>query len=160
MSDAKEAAVEETACCVVGGGPAGVVLALLLARKGVPVVLLEAHEDFERDFRGDTVHPSVMELMDELGLAERLLSLRHSKIHNVTFMAPDGPVTVADFGRLKTRFPFITMLPQAKFLAALTEEAGRLPQFTLRMGARVDELIEEGGAVRGVRYDADDGPRE
>src|SRR5215210_9395413 len=76
--------VRSTACCVVGGGPAGVVLALLLARKGIPVTLLEAHEDFDRDFRGDTLHPSVLELMDELGLAERLLQLRHSKISNAT----------------------------------------------------------------------------
>src|SRR4051795_12746386 len=86
----------DVTCCIVGGGPAGVVLALLLARASVRVILLEAHEDFDRDFRGDTIHPSVLEIMDELGLADRLLELRHSKIHTFTFMTPDGPVPIAD----------------------------------------------------------------
>ncbi|MGB7924092.1 MAG: FAD-dependent oxidoreductase [Pyrinomonadaceae bacterium] len=142
----------ETTCCIVGGGPAGAVLALLLARRGTPVMLLEAHEDFDRDFRGDTIHPSVMEIMDELGLAERLLTLRHSKIHTATFMTPGGPITVADFRRLKTRFPYITLLPQEHFLEFITEEAKRYPNFQLVMGASAQELIEEDGEVRGVRY--------
>src|SRR3954467_3881533 len=107
----------ETECCVVGGGPAGVVLALLLARKGVRVTLLEAHEDFDRDFRGDTLHPSVLELMDELGLAERLHELPHSQIHTGTIITDEGPTTLADFRRLGTRFPYIMMLPQKDFLA-------------------------------------------
>jgi 2-polyprenyl-6-methoxyphenol hydroxylase-like FAD-dependent oxidoreductase len=149
--------VRRATACVVGGGPAGVVLSLLLARKGVAVELLEAHEDFDRDFRGDTIHPSVMELLDELGLAERLLTLRHTKIHTGTFMTPEGPVTVADFRRLKTRFPYITMLPQKDFLEFLVAEAGRYENFRLTMGARVEELIREGGEVRGVRYEADGG---
>ncbi|HEY0079753.1 MAG TPA: FAD-dependent oxidoreductase [Pyrinomonadaceae bacterium] len=152
--------VRETSCCIVGGGPAGVILALLLARKNVPVVLLEAHEDFERDFRGDTIHPSVMELLDAVGLADRLLELRHSKIPTVSFSTPDGLVTLADFKRLKTRFPYITMLPQAQFLAFVAAEAKRYPSFQLTMGARVEELIEEGGRVRGVRYRGEDGWHE
>ncbi len=149
--------VRRTTVCVVGGGPGGVVLALLLARGGVAVELLEAHEDFDRDFRGDTIHPSVMELMDELGLAERLLALRHTKLHTGTFMTPDGPVTVLDFRRLKTRFPYITMLPQKDFLEFLVAEAKRYENFRLTMGARVEELVREGGSVRGVRYESDGG---
>jgi 2-polyprenyl-6-methoxyphenol hydroxylase-like FAD-dependent oxidoreductase len=149
--------VRRTACCVVGGGPGGVILALLLARKGIAVELLEAHDDFDRDFRGDTIHPSVLELLDALGLAERLHALRHTKIHTGAFMTPSGPVTVADFRRLKTRFPYIMMLPQKDFLEFLIEEAKGYANFRLTMGARVDELVREGGAVKGVRYDSDDG---
>jgi 2-polyprenyl-6-methoxyphenol hydroxylase-like FAD-dependent oxidoreductase len=151
---------QETTCCIVGGGPGGAVLALLLARQGTPVMLLEAHEDFDRDFRGDTIHPSVMEIMDELGLADRLLELRHSKIHTATFMTPGGPVTVADFRRLKTRFPFIMMLPQAHFLEFITTEAKRYPNFQLVMGASAQELIEEDGVICGVRYRSHDGWHE
>jgi len=154
------AEVRQTTCCVVGGGPGGAVLALLLARKGVPVVLLEAHEDFDRDFRGDTIHPSVLELMDALGLSERLHRLRHSKIHTGTVMTPGGPLTLVDFRRLKTRFPYIMMLPQRDFLAVVVEEAARHPSFRLLMGARVEELIEEDGAVRGVRFEKDGRPHE
>ncbi|HLL15032.1 MAG TPA: FAD-dependent oxidoreductase [Pyrinomonadaceae bacterium] len=158
----KRAVVEtlETSCCIVGGGPAGAVLALILARQGIPVALLEAHEDFERDFRGDTIHPSVLEILDELGLAGRLHELRHSKIHTAAFMTPTGALTLADFRRLNTRFPYIMMLPQAHFLEFLTAEAKRYPNFQLRMGARVEELIEEDGAVRGVRYATEAGVHE
>jgi 2-polyprenyl-6-methoxyphenol hydroxylase-like FAD-dependent oxidoreductase len=150
----------ETACCIVGGGPGGAILALLFARKNIPVVLLEAHEDFDRDFRGDTIHPSVLEILDELNLADRLLELRHSKLRTATFMTPTGPLTVADFGRLKTKFPFIAMIPQVHFLEFIMEEAKRYPNFQLTMGARVEELIEEGGEVRGVRYREKDGWHE
>ena len=150
----------QTACCIVGGGPGGAILALLLARKNIPVALLEAHEDFDRDFRGDTIHPSVLEIMDELGLADRLLELRHSKLRTAMFMTPNGPLTVADFGRLKTKFPFIAMIPQVHFLEFIMEEAKRYPNFQLTMGARVEELIEEDGEVRGVRYHEKDGWHE
>jgi 2-polyprenyl-6-methoxyphenol hydroxylase-like FAD-dependent oxidoreductase len=147
-------------CVVVGGGPAGAVLALLLARKGVPVTLLEAHADFDRDFRGDTLHPSVLELMDEIGLAERLHRLPHSKIHTGTIMTDEGPTVLADFRHLKTRFPYIMMLPQKDFLAFVVEEAQRHPSFELKMGARVEGLIEEGGVVSGVRYEDESGGHE
>ena len=150
----------EAGCVVVGGGPAGAVLALLLARKGVRVVLLEAHEDFDRDFRGDTLHPSVLELMDELGLAERLHELPHSKIHTGTIITDEGPTTLADFRNLNTRFPYIMMLPQKDFIAFIVEESKRYPSFELRMGARVEGLIEEGGVVRGVCYEDKSGEHE
>ena len=152
--------VQEVDCCVVGGGPGGAVLSLLLAREGIRVHLLEAHEDFDRDFRGDTLHPSVLEIMDELGLSERLHQLRHSKIQTFSFMTPDGPVTMADFRRLKTRFPYIMMVPQSQFLEMVTAEASNHPNFQLRMGASAQELIEEQGVVRGLRYRSDDGWHE
>lgn len=148
---------QEVDCCVVGGGPGGVVLALLLARSGIRVMLLEAHEDFDRDFRGDTLHPSVLEIMEEIGLSERLHGLRHSKIETFSFMTPDGPVRMADFSRLKTRFPYIMMVPQEQFLELLTTEARSYPNFQLMMGASAQELIEEEGEVRGVRYRSADG---
>jgi 2-polyprenyl-6-methoxyphenol hydroxylase-like FAD-dependent oxidoreductase len=148
---------EEVDCCVVGGGPGGAVLSLLLARARLRVTLLEAHDDFDRDFRGDTLHPSVLEIMDELGLSERLHSLRHSKVQTFTFMTPDGPIKLADLTRLKTRFPYIMMVPQSQFLELVTEEAKKYPNFQLRMGASVHELIEEEGEVRGVRYHDDSG---
>jgi 2-polyprenyl-6-methoxyphenol hydroxylase-like FAD-dependent oxidoreductase len=135
-------------------------LALLLARKGVVVTLLEAHPDFDREFRGDTIHPSVMELMDELGLADRLLELRHTKIRNLTIQTAAGPFTPADFSRLKTRFPYITLMPQTSFLEFITEEAKRYPNFRLVMSAHVRELIEEDGVIRGVRFQGRDGAHE
>ena len=150
----------ETTCCVVGAGPGGAILALLLARQGIPVTLLEAHDDFDRDFRGDTIHPSVLHLMDELGLAERLLRLRHSKLHTATISTPDGLITLADFRRVDNKFPYIMMVPQAHFLEFITNEAKQYPSFRLLMGASVQELIEEDGVVRGVRYRADDGWHE
>jgi 2-polyprenyl-6-methoxyphenol hydroxylase-like FAD-dependent oxidoreductase len=150
----------ETTCCVVGAGPGGAILSLLLARQGIPVTLLEAHDDFDRDFRGDTIHPSVLHLMDELGLAEQLLQLRHSKLHTATISTPDGPIIFANFRRVDKKFPFIMMVPQAHFLEFITNEAKQYPSFRLLMGASAQELIEEDGIVRGVRYRADDGWHE
>lgn len=143
---------QHTTCCIVGAGPAGAVLALLLARKGVVVILLELHKDFHRDFRGDTIHPSVMEIMEEIGLAHRLLELPHSKARTINFMTTSGPVAMIDFSFLKTKYPYITLIPQARFLEFITEEAKRYPHFQLIMEANVQELIEEDGEVRGVRY--------
>ena len=148
---------EETTCCIVGSGPAGAVLALLLARKGIPVTLLEEHMDFDRDFRGDTIHPSVMEILDEIGLADRLLQLDHTRVYALPVQTAKGTVMLADLQQLKTRFNYITMLPQARFLEFITAEAQRYPNFKLVMGARVEKLIEEDGYVHGVHYRGKDG---
>lgn len=144
--------VQTTDCCIVGGGPAGAVLALLLARQGIPVMLLEAHKDFDRDFRGDTIHPSVMEIMDELGLSDRLLQLPHTKMRQLRIQTAEDSVTLADFSHLKTNYPYITMLPQVKFLEFITQEAHKYSSFQLVMGANVQELIVEDGVVHGIRY--------
>ncbi|MGH2588649.1 MAG: FAD-dependent oxidoreductase [Dehalococcoidia bacterium] len=150
--------VRRTTCCIVGAGPAGAVLALLLARQRIPVVLLEAHGDFDRDFRGDSLHPAILEILDTIGLADRLLELPHRKVHEVTI--PTDPPFGMSFSYLPTRFPFLAMMPQARFLEFLTAEAARYPSFTLILRAPVRELIEEGGIVRGVRYRAPDGWHE
>src|SRR3989440_5202817 len=148
---------EQTTCCVVGAGPAGAILSFMLARKGIPVILLESHLDFDRDFRGDTLHPSILEVMDELGLADRLLQLPHTEL---SLIAPPGGGPRFDLHELKTKFPYVAMMPQTRFLTFLTSEAQRFPSFRLVMGARVEELIEEDGQVRGVRYRAHDGWHE
>ena len=127
-------------------------LALLLARRGVAVTLLEAHKDFERDFRGDTVHPSVLEVLDEIGLSEKAHQLRHTKTYGPAIQTSDGPFQPVDLRRLKTKFPYVMLVPQSRFLEFLTGEAARYPHFRLKMGANVHDLIRENGAVQGVRY--------
>ena len=149
--------VETTSCCIVGGGPAGAILALLLARRGVPATLLEMHKDFDREFRGDTVHPSILEVLDQIGLADKLLEVPHSKITGPTLQFANGPFRPFNLARLKTRFPYIAMIPQARFLEFITREAAKYPEFRLVMHAQVQHLIEENGTVAGVRYLGDGG---
>lgn len=137
------------------------VLGLLLARAGVDVTVLEKHGDFLRDFRGDTVHPTTLRLIDELGLWPEFTELPQSHVRNVTFDArPDHPVTMVSFERLRQPHPYIAMVPQWDLLNLLAEAAAAEPTFTLKMNTEVTELLREGGRVVGVRYQSDDGPGE
>ena len=135
----------EPRCCIVGGGPAGMMLGLLLARAGVEVVVLEKHADFLRDFRGDTVHPSTMEVMHELGLLERFLERPHRRIDGLTAHVAGQPVRLSDFTHLPVHAPFIAIMPQWDFLDFVAQEARRYPQFQLLMEAEVLDLIDDGG---------------
>ncbi|WP_084578836.1 FAD-dependent oxidoreductase [Kutzneria sp. 744] len=139
-------------CVVVGGGPGGVMLAYLLGRAGVPVTLLEAHRDFDRDFRGDSLHPYTLELLDQLGLAAELLTLPHHKARYFRFHTPSGTVTTADYGRLRTSFNYVALMPQARFLDFLAARFARLPGCRLLTGAKVTDLLRADDRVIGVRY--------
>ena len=150
----------QTQCCVGGGGPAGMMLGLLLARAGIEVVVLEKHADFLRDFRGDTIHPSTMEVIHELGLLDDFLQRPHQRVSELRGLVGGFELSVADFRHLPTRCPFIAIMPQWDFLDFLVEHARRYPTFRLRMQAEVIGLIESTGGVAGVRAVTPEGPLE
>src|SRR5690606_14789797 len=141
-----------TTCLIAGGGPAGVMLALLLARAGIDVTLLEKHADFLRDFRGDTIHPSTLQILDELGLIEEFDKLPHQKVTALSVFDGRSFAKVTGLEHLPTPFPYIAFVPQWDFLDMLVRQARRLPNFRLLMEAEAIGVIREGGAVRGVRY--------
>jgi 2-polyprenyl-6-methoxyphenol hydroxylase-like FAD-dependent oxidoreductase len=149
-----------TQCCIAGGGPAGMMLGLLLARAGVEVLVLEKHEDFLRDFRGDTIHPSTLEIMHELGMLEDLLKLPYQKALVLGAQFGDFAVTFADFSRLPTHCKFIAFMPQWHFINFIADHAARYPEFKLRMRAEVTSLIEESERVVGVCAADANGPFE
>jgi len=147
-----------TNCCICGGGPAGMMLGYLLARAGVNVTVLEKHGDFLRDFRGDTIHPSTLELMHELGLLAEFLQRPHQEVRQITGYFGDTEITVADFTQLSTQCKFLAFMPQWDFLNFLAEQGNRLPTFHVRMRAEVTGLIEESEKVVGVEATTPDGP--
>jgi 2-polyprenyl-6-methoxyphenol hydroxylase-like FAD-dependent oxidoreductase len=147
-------------CCIAGGGPAGMMLGLLLARAGVRVAVLEKHADFLRDFRGDTIHPSTLEVMYELGVLERFLRLPHEKVFRINGQVGPLALTIADFSHLRVRCRYVAFIPQWDFLNFLASEGARYPAFHLRMEAEATDLIEEGGRVVGVRAQTAKGPLE
>src|ERR1700722_18842095 len=145
-------------CCIAGGGPAGVMAGMLLARAGVDVVVLEKHADFFRDFRGDTIHPSTLELMHELGILDALLEVPHQKADHLSFQFGTASGIVADFKRVKLRCPFIVFMPQWDFLNFLARHAARYPTFSLKMSAAATGLIEAAGRIVGVTPTTPRGP--
>jgi 2-polyprenyl-6-methoxyphenol hydroxylase-like FAD-dependent oxidoreductase len=149
-----------TTCCIAGGGPAGMMLGFLLARAGVPVVVLEKHRDFFRDFRGDTIHPSTMQVMDELGLLEDFLKVPHQEMASIGGKFAGADFIAADFSHLPVRCKFVMLMPQWDFLNFIAEKARRYPAFQLKMEWAATDLIREGDRVIGVRAMSPNGPVE
>jgi 2-polyprenyl-6-methoxyphenol hydroxylase-like FAD-dependent oxidoreductase len=149
-----------TRCCIVGGGPCGLMLGFLLARAGVDVVVLEKHGDFLRDFRGDTIHPSTLDVMGELGLLDEFLKLPHQKARSISAYFGGRAYAFADFTYLPTRCKFVALMPQWDFLNFLADRGKSYPSFHLRMRTEAVDLIEDDGRVAGVRANTPNGALE
>ena len=147
-------------CCIAGGGPAGMMLGFLLARAGVKVLVLEKHNDFFRDFRGDTIHPSTLELMFELGLLEEFLKVPHQELHGLAGQIGNETIPLADFSHLPTKCKFLAFMPQWDFLDFLADHAKAYPGFELLMDMEVVDLVFDGDKVAGVKVTGPNGPRE
>ncbi|MCH7896824.1 MAG: FAD-dependent oxidoreductase [candidate division NC10 bacterium] len=145
-------------CCVVGGGPAGLMLGYLLARAGIDVVVLEKHKDFLRDFRGDTIHPSTLELMKELGVLDEFLQRPHQQLKHFKLKIAGESITIADFSKINAFCQYIAFMPQWDFLDFIADQANKYPSFHLLMECEAVDIIEEDGKVSGVKAKTSSGP--